>query len=430
MSDAIIPHDLSHAASAKTLAAALAIAAFAYEAWFFDVAGRQGVAAMGGLVWALFCSAVFAAIALRGRPGKARGVFFSVSALAFIPSFIAGLVEARGHMAVSGAEIIAAQVPFCHIAITTSILPAALFQTLDFPAQLAGSRASFYPMLLYWLLSLVTVGRGWCGWVCFYGGIEDGISSLPRKARLDLGKRGPALRRINYAVLAFVALASLGTLIPVYCDWLCPFKLVTEYSDPVDARSYLALIVFVGLFLGLVVVLPALSKRRTQCSTLCPFGALQSLLDKLSPYYVAVDTSACVSCGACDFSCPMFALDQEARSTGAAKSSCVKCGRCFNACPKGAIGYRARHARSGLDIWSTLASRARTKGEASAGLGFAYRALTAALETLSALLSPALLFPFTALSFGMIISTGFSAQTMTRLVNLIVSGSFSLGGIK
>jgi hypothetical protein len=30
----------------------------------------------------------------------------------------------------------------------------------------------------------------------------------------------------------------------------------------------------------------------------------------------------------------------------------------------------------------------------------------------------------------MIISTGFSAQTMTRLVNLIVSGSFSAGGLK
>jgi polyferredoxin len=333
-------------------------------------------------------------------------------------------------MAVSGAEVIASQVPFCHIAITTSILPAALFKTLDFPAQLAGSRASFYPMLLYWLLSLVTVGRGWCGWACFYGGIEDGISALPRKIRLDLGKSGPALRRINYAVLAFVAFASLGTLVPVYCDWLCPFKLVTEYSDPVDARSYLALIAFVGLFLGLVVILPALSKRRTQCSTLCPFGALQSLLDKLSPYYVAIDTNACVSCGACDSSCPMLALDKDARAAGSARSSCVKCGRCFDACPKGALGYKVRHTKSGLDLWSALAVRVRAKSEASAYFGFAYRALAAAFETLSALLSPALLFPFTALSFGMIISTGFSSQTMTRLVNLIVSGSFSAGGIK
>lgn len=430
MSDATISHDFSHTASAKTVAAALAIAAFGYETWFFDVAGRQGTAFAGGVVWALFCSAIFAAIALRGRPGAARSIFFSVSALAFIPSFIAGLVEARGHMAVSGAEVIASQVPFCHIAITTSILPAALFQTLDFPAQLAGSRASFYPMLLYWLLSLVTVGRGWCGWVCFYGGIEDGISALPRKVRLDLGKSGPSLKRINYAVLAFVALASLGTLIPVYCDWLCPFKLVTEYSDPVDARSYLALIAFVGLFLGLVVILPALSKRRTQCSTLCPFGALQSLLDKLSPYYVAVDTSACVSCGACDSSCPMLALGKEARAAGSARSSCVKCGRCFDACPKGALGYKVRHTKSGLDLWSALAVRVRAKSEATAYFGFAYHALEAALETLSALLSPALLFPFTGLSFGMIISTGFSSQTMTRLVNLIVSGSFSAGGIK
>ena len=250
-------------------------------------------------------------------------------------------------MAVTGAEVIAAQVPFCHIAITTSILPAALFRTLDFPAQLSGARASFYPMLTYWLLSLVTIGRGWCGWVCFYGGLEDGVSSLPRKARLDLKGRGPELRRINMAVLAFVALAGLATLSIVYCNWLCPFKLVTEYEAPVDARSYIALILFVGLFLGLVVVLPALSKRRTQCVTLCPFGAMQSLLDKLSPYRVAVNTSACVSCGACEWVCPMLAIDAESRASGGTRATCVKCGKCFDACPKNAISYRSRLSASG-----------------------------------------------------------------------------------
>ena len=61
---------------------------------------------------------------------------------------------------------------------------------------------------------------------------------------------------------------------------------------------------------------------------------------------------------------------------------------------------------------------------------YAYRALAAILETLASLLSPSLLFPFTALTFGMIISSGFSAQTMKRIVNLILNGSFSLGGLR
>jgi polyferredoxin len=407
---------------ASQAAAAILVAVFAYEAWFFNVAGRSGISIAGGAVWACFCIVIFAAIAFHGRPDPARRLFFCTSALAFVPSFVGHLLEARGRMAFTSADVLASQIPFCHIAITTSILPAALMRTLDFPAQLTGSRAAFYPMLAYWLLSLVTVGRGWCSWVCFYGGIEDGISALPRKARLNLGKSGETMRRLNYSILAFAALAGIGTLVPVYCEWLCPFKLVTEYAEPSDLRSYLALIVFVGLFLCLVVILPFLSKKRTQCSILCPFGAMQSLLDRISPFRVSVDVSTCISCGACDRACPMNALDQESRQGGGPHRSCVKCGSCFSACPKGAIGYSASAASRGLGFLAECSFSLRSRG------GWVRSSVAMVVDILHDLLSPARLFPFTALSFGMIISTAFSAETMTRLINLAIHGSFLSGG--
>ncbi len=410
--------------TSERAAAALLVAGFAYEAWFFNVPGRSGVAMAGGIVWALFCTAIFATIAYRGRPDPARRIFFFASAAAFIPSFIAHLVEARGRMSLTGADIIASQLPFCHIAITTTLIPAALLGTLDYPAQLSGARAAFYPMLAYWLLSLVTVGRGWCSWVCFYGGIEDGLSALPRKPRLNLGGKGSSMRRLNFAVLAFVVLAGLGSLVPVYCEWLCPFKLVTEYSDPSDLRSYLALIVFIGLYLGLVVVLPLLSKKRTQCSILCPFGAMQSLLDRISPFRVAIDAEACVSCGSCDKACPMSALGPEARLAGRPAISCVKCGTCFSACRKQAIGYSSRVSSRGLGLLAEGSAWLRRRGGKLASGG------AFGLELLRHALSPALLFPFMALSFGMIISTGFSAETIARLVNLALGGGFAVGGLK
>jgi len=393
-------------------AATAAVAVFAYEAWFFNAAGKSGAALAGGLAWAGFCAAIFAIIAIGGKPDPARRVFFFTAALAFVPSFIAHLVETRGRMVLTAAEIAASQVPFCHIAITTSIVPAALLHTLDFPAQLSGIRAAFYPMLGYWLLSLATIGRGWCSWVCFYGGLEDGISGLPRRARMDIGASGPTLRRVNKAILGFVVLAGMATLVPVYCDWLCPFKLVTEYYEPSSIRGYLALIAFMGIFLALVVVLPLLTKKRTQCSVLCPFGATQSLLGRLSPFSVAVDTDDCVSCGACDRACPMLAMNPETRAKGRPESSCVKCGTCFGACRKGAIGYELRLGkRAGRRV-------APVSGKGQAGWGRAF---------LDAVLSPALLFPFTALSFGMIISSGFSAETMTRIAKLVATGSFLVG---
>ena len=61
----------------RIVAASLATAAFAYEAWFFNAAGSSGPDFVGGIVWALFCTAVFGTIALRGRPGEARTIFFS-----------------------------------------------------------------------------------------------------------------------------------------------------------------------------------------------------------------------------------------------------------------------------------------------------------------------------------------------------------------
>ncbi len=404
------------------LAAAILVLGFAYEAWFFLAAGKSGPGLAGGHLWAAFATALFAGIAFSGSPEPWRGIFFTSAALTFIPSFIAHLVETRGHMAVTGAEVAAGQVPFCHIAITTSILPAALFRTLDFPAQLSGTRASFYPMLAYWLLSVVTLGRGWCSWVCFYGGIEDGLAALPKRARLDTKGSGPMFRRVNRAILGFVVLAGVGTLIPVYCDWLCPFKLITEYSAPTSLQSYLALILFVGLFLGLVVILPLLTKRRTQCSILCPFGALQSFLDRISPVHVRVDRNLCVDCGLCDKACPMLALDKEARAAGRPASTCVKCGKCFGVCPKCALGYAAggggRADNPLRTARQTLLSRGGSLSKL-AGVG---------LGVLEDILSPGLLFPFTAMSFGMIISTAFSAETMTRIVGLLTTGSFALGG--
>ena len=412
------------ARSSSLAAAGLAVAVFAYEAWFFNAAGRSGEALAGGLVWAAFCAAIFAVIALGGKPDPARRVFFFTAALAFIPSFIAHLVETRGRMVLTASEIASSQVPFCHIAITTSLVPAALLRTLDFPAQLSGIRAAFYPMLGYWLLSLVTIGRGWCSWVCFYGGLEDGISGLPRRARVDIGSSGPTLRRVNKAILGFVVLAGMATLVPVYCDWLCPFKLVTEYYEPSSIRTYLAMIAFIGIFLALVVVLPLLTKKRTQCSTLCPFGAMQSLLDRFSPFKVAVDTGACVSCGACDRACPMLAMNPESRAKGRPESSCVKCGTCFSACRKGAIGYAlraGRHAAPTTNGSAPAKGAPTTVGEGPARWGRAF---------LEALFSPSLLFPFTALSFGMIISSGFSAETMSRIARLVATGSFLIGAAK
>jgi polyferredoxin len=207
-------------------------------------------------------------------------------------------------------------------------------------------------MLVLWLGATLALGRGWCSWGCFYGGLDEGFSKVGRK---------PFLRKIDrrwtylpFAILLAMALTSAATLIPTYCDWLCPFKAVTEFVAVVSATEVVQTVIFVSLFLGLVIVLPILTKRRTQCGLFCPMGAFQSLTNKLNIFDVRIDPEKCVQCGRCEALCPTFSLDRDSIKKGGTRVTCTKCGRCVDACPKGAISYhikgtpvgaRARFAR-------------------------------------------------------------------------------------
>jgi ferredoxin-type protein NapH len=143
-------------------------------------------------------------------------------------------------------------------------------------------------------------------------------------------------------VLLAMTLLTLAMFEPAYCMWLCPFKAVTEY---VAARNMVGLIqnaIFVILFAGLVIVLPFLTKKRTQCSFFCPFGAFQSLFNKISIFEMKIDQTRCKSCVLCQAACPNMSLSKESIARGETLLSCMKCGACVEACPRQAIVWHIK----------------------------------------------------------------------------------------
>ena len=79
--------------------------------------------------------------------------------------------------------------PFCYLPIPLLILPAVFTKTLVFPGSILPnggmSGAGWAAMAGLWLAMTIVVGKGWCSYVwCFFGGIEEGVASLPRKTRL------------------------------------------------------------------------------------------------------------------------------------------------------------------------------------------------------------------------------------------------------
>ena len=301
-------------------------------------------------ITALFMTALLFMMMRTHTTYRWRRLFFVALGVLFPVGFIYNLVLARGTMGIPVEEMIAGRTPFCFMPIPTLILPAALTRTIVFPGSIlsAGGASShaIAAMVGLWLALTLVLGKGWCSYACFFGGIEEGMAAIPARPRLR--KLDPRWRYGPWAVLLAMALLSLALFEPAYCMWLCPFKAVTEY---VAARNLVGLIqnvIFVLLFAGLVIVLPFLTKKRTQCSYFCPFGAFQSIFNKISIFDVRIDQARCKSCNICQNACPNLSLSKESIARGETLISCMKCGACIDACPRQAAVWHIKGTQVAL----------------------------------------------------------------------------------
>lgn len=281
----------------------------------------------------VFFATLFYLMLYTGHTDRYRAIGFVVAAVMFALSFITNLVSARGSMTFSNNEMLRCEIPFCHMVTTMIIIPAALKQTIIFPGQMTEGFASIGMMLVLVIGFSIVLGRGFCSWGCFYGGWDDGFSRLRRKSLV--GRINDAFKWFSFAMLVYVALSAAATLSPTYCDWLCPYKTITEYEAITSTTVLIKTIVFLLLFITLVVVLPIVTRKRIQCATFCPMGALLSLANKINIFRIRTDHSKCIGCNKCNAECPMLAMSREHEAC----INCSKCGRCIDACPTGALRY-------------------------------------------------------------------------------------------
>ena len=309
-------------------------------------APTEALQLVGMIVAYVFTVGAFFLIAFTGRTYKYRSALFIVYAVSFVLTFIPGLIETRGSMAVTQTDMIQGHTPFCHMVIPTTLIPAALSRTIIFPGSMLEGFASIGTMLVLWLGVSIALGRGWCSWVCFYGGLDEGFSRIGRKPILKSISR--KWTYLPFAVLVAIMLLSAATLSPMYCAWLCPFKAVTEFEAVTSSIILVQTIIFVSLFAGLVVVGPFLTKRRTQCGLFCPMGAFQSFTNKANIFDIRIDPDKCVQCGRCENTCPTFSIDRETVKKGRTRMTCTKCGRCVDECPKGAVSFHIKGTPAGV----------------------------------------------------------------------------------
>ena len=192
--------------------------------------------------------------------------------------------------------------------------------------------------LLFWvsmlgtaLLSAVSFlyGRLWCGWVCPQTLASDFADSL--KTRLDKalgtrpGKPRFALSRSLWASLILAVSLATGVVLP--CYWLAPSDVFAAtrapWRDPAAGVTvYLTAAVLAADMLWL---------RRRFCSHLCPYGPLMSTLgdrNTLAVRYLTERDDDCIGCHKCEVDCPM-GIDIK---KGVGQHACIGCGECIDSC--------------------------------------------------------------------------------------------------
>jgi polyferredoxin len=235
------------------------------------------------------------------RARKARVRLWLVFACVFFAQFVLGLCGV-GQMLLTGR---------LHVPVPAFILYGPLFR----------GEMNVMPFIV--LASTLLAGSAWCSMLCYFGPF-DALASQRRELRpLPPFLKG-MMRWGRPAVLATgIALA-----------------LVLGRSG-MDTGTAIAL---AAAYAALSLLFMAAVSRRwggmLHCGTFCPMGMLVSLLSRLSPWRLRVDSTLCDDCGACEKLCRWRAITPESRAQGRTLMRCTLCRDCVGACRKHALSVR------------------------------------------------------------------------------------------
>lgn len=180
---------------------------------------------------------------------------------------------------------------------------------------------------------VVLLGRFFCGWACPY----LPVLAAANAARWVLTRLGVPLKDVQVPrstsrvvmVGALVVGALAGTqLVPLI------------YPPAIIGREVFRAVFYGSLGAGALVVAGAFLfdtfvSRAGFCRSLCPGGAMFSVLANLSPIRVHNDRSKCTDCTACDVVCNLG----QSPMTNTLDSGCERCGKCIASCPTQALSW-------------------------------------------------------------------------------------------
>jgi ferredoxin-type protein NapH len=178
------------------------------------------------------------------------------------------------------------------------------------------------------------LGSVYCGWICPFGLLSEGIDRLRGRRQQWRGEPWVRARAPRFAALALLLVLSALAAVPL-AGWLAPPRVLT--AVPLEARALRAAPIVTVALLGALVALELLGPRRLLCRALCPVGGLAAVVRARAwlPRY-AKERCLCPATPACLAVCA-WGLDPR-RMKGI--DGCTSCLACVERCPSGALTVR------------------------------------------------------------------------------------------
>jgi hypothetical protein len=185
-------------------------------------------------------------------------------------------------------------------------------------------------LILFAALVLLTVlaSRGFCGWICPFGSVQEWIGMLGRrilKKRFNpSGAWDRYLRYLKYVILAIIVMLTWHTgalVFRAYDPFLAFFHLGNGLKEMPWAYGIL-----------IVVLAGSLWIERFFCKYACPLGAVLGLLGRVGLTKIQRDPGDCKACNLCHKKCPAH-IDFLSTTT-IRDPECNLCMICIADCPK------------------------------------------------------------------------------------------------